>query len=465
MKETGDIKIKFVPAQLVEYNEGQIEGVPENYMIRTEQQEVELRKSVEELPEMTVARAAMVFPLNGKYVAIGGNGRVKAQKQLGKELIPVILLPQDTPVEKLRRMAMLDNDIKGTVDWDKVAREWDKSELKEWNVATPKGWANEFAGNGGGKTEKHNKLKDIFVVPPFSVLDTRQGYWNERKSVWRGIIGDKGESRENTLAAGDTNIMAGLNNGVSLFDPVLSELVCRWFTPNENARIFDCFVGDTQKGLVFGYCGHDFVGIELRDEQVQVNNKVLESFPEVSKRVSYICDDGQNVGKHFEEQSQDLLFSCPPYYDLEHYSELENDASNQSTYKEFLEILDKAFTGAIRCLKENRFAVIVVGDVRDAKTGFYYDFPGDIIRIFQRNGMPLYNEMILVETLGTLPQRVGRYMSMRKVGKCHQNILVFYKGDASKIKYHFPAIDYSEDDIKEFAQRMKADETLKGWSK
>ena len=140
MKETGDIKIKFVPAQLVEYNEGQIEGVPENYMIRTEEQEDQLRKSVEELPEMTVARAAMVYPLNGKYVAIGGNGRVKAQKQLGKELIPVILLPEDTPVEKLRRMAMLDNDIKGTVDWEKVAREWDKSELKEWNVATPEDW-------------------------------------------------------------------------------------------------------------------------------------------------------------------------------------------------------------------------------------------------------------------------------------------------------------------------------------
>lgn len=167
MKETGDIEIKFVPANLVEYNEGQIEGVPENYMIRTEEQEAELRKSVEALPEMTVARAAMVFPLNGKYVAIGGNGRVKAQKQLGKELIPVILLPQDTPVEKLRRMAMLDNDIKGTADWDKVAREWDKSELKEWNVATPNGWSNEFAGKGGGQNGETQQTKRYICSSPF----------------------------------------------------------------------------------------------------------------------------------------------------------------------------------------------------------------------------------------------------------------------------------------------------------
>ncbi len=46
MKETGDIEIKFVPANLVEYNEGQIEGVPENYMIRTEEQEAEEREGI-----------------------------------------------------------------------------------------------------------------------------------------------------------------------------------------------------------------------------------------------------------------------------------------------------------------------------------------------------------------------------------------------------------------------------------
>ena len=157
MKETGDIEIKFVPANLVEYNEGQIEGVPENYMIRTKEQEAELRKSVEALPEMTVARAAMVFPLNGKYVAIGGNGRVKAQKQLGKELIPVILLPQDTPVEKLRRMAMLDNDIKGTVDWEKVAREWNVNELIEWDVALPESWDKTI-----GKEEQERKEREEY---------------------------------------------------------------------------------------------------------------------------------------------------------------------------------------------------------------------------------------------------------------------------------------------------------------
>jgi hypothetical protein len=132
------------------------------------------------------------------------------------------------------------------------------------------------------------------------------------------------------------------------------------------------------------------------------------------------------------------------------YSDKPNDASNQSTYKGFLEILDKAFTDALVCLKDDRFAAIVVGDIRDKQTGFYHDFVSDIKDIFKRNGAPLYNEMIIIEPIGTLPQRVQRYMKNRKVGKCHQNVLVFYKGDPEKIKDNYKLIEYASEDLESF---------------
>ena len=31
------------------------------------------------------------------------------------------------------------------------------------------------------------KLEEKFLLPPFSVLDTRQGYWQERKRQWIGL--------------------------------------------------------------------------------------------------------------------------------------------------------------------------------------------------------------------------------------------------------------------------------------
>ena len=80
-------------------------------------------------------------------------------------------------------------------------------------------------------------------------------------------------------------------------------------------------------------------------------------------------------------------------------------------------------------LKNNRFACIVVGDFRDAK-GYYRNFVGDTISAFLEIGLKLYNEAILVTAVGSLPIRITKqFESGRKLGKTHQNVLVFCKGD------------------------------------
>jgi len=83
-------------------------------------------------------------------------------------------------------------------------------------------------------------------------------------------------------------------------------------------------------------------------------------------------------------------------------------------------------------LNVNRFAVIVVGDVRD-KRGLYRNFVSDTIRAAQDAGLALYNEAILITAVGSLPIRAGKQFSAtRKLGKTHQNVLVFVKGDPRK---------------------------------
>ena len=78
------------------------------------------------------------------------------------------------------------------------------------------------------------------------------------------------------------------------------------------------------------------------------------------------------------------------------------------------------------------FAVFVVGDVRD-KDGFYYGFPWHTVDAFQRAGLRYYNESILVTSVGSLPVRVGKqFLAGRKLGKTHQNMFVFVKGDGRK---------------------------------
>lgn len=146
MKNNNEIQIQFVPIELLEYNEGQIPGVPENPRTREDAKQRNLEKSIEELPEMTIARAALCFPYNGRYVVIGGNRRLEAQRALKRKEVPIIALPEDTPVEKLRRMALLDNESTGQTDWAKLAKDWSKDEIRAWNIETPKGWFNEVPG-------------------------------------------------------------------------------------------------------------------------------------------------------------------------------------------------------------------------------------------------------------------------------------------------------------------------------
>lgn len=355
--------------------------------------------------------------------------------------------------QEKQQFIIKDNAAFGKWDFSALANEWDEHLLQEWGVDV---WAENGYGQNGeneqgsgdvasksGEEQKHGKLTDRFIVPPFTILDTRQGYWKERKAMWHDMIGDNGESRENTLADGETNVMATINNGVSILDPVMAELVCRWFGI-EGGTAFDCFAGDTVFGYVAAKLGLCFTGIELRKEQCDLNNERVQGMS-----ANYICDDGQNVLAHLEPQTQDLFFSCPPYYDLEVYSDNPKDASNQPTYNDFIAIIENSFASSIKCLKDNRFACVVVGDVR-AKDGFYYGFVDDIKRIFAKHGMRLYNEMIIVEPIGTLPQRVARYMRNRKIGKCHQNVLVFYKGDTKEIANQFKEIKYASEDLEQF---------------
>lgn len=403
-----------------------LKPAPYNPRKSNEKQEANLKKSLEKFGVVE----PIVFNKRTGHI-VGGHFRIRELKKLGYKEVDCVIVDLNEDDEKELNIRL--NANTGEWNWEILQADWDAEQLEDWGLDIPN-----FEIDEEDKTvEAHSKLTDKFIVPPFSILDTRKGYWQERKQYWKQLIGDKGESRENVLAKG--SIMESINNGVSILDPVLAELINLWFGL-EKTNTFDCFAGDSVFGYVSSYLGNKFTGIELRQEQADLNNERIKGF-----QSKYICDDGQNVLNHIEKNSQDLLFSCPPYFDLEVYSDLPNDASNQKEYKDFLKILDNAFTNAIKCLKDNRFAVITVGDVRDKK-GFYYRFVDDIKDIFKRNGVNLYNELILVDSIGTLPQRVGRFMEHRKIGKCHQNVLVFFKGDPKQIKTIYPKIEVQEDE-------------------
>lgn len=139
-----------------------------------------------------------------------------------------------------------------------------------------------------------------------------------------------------------------------------------------------------------------------------------------------------------------MVFTCPPYADLEVYSDMHNDISNMP-YDQFCNVYADILTIANRKLKNDRFFVVVIGDVRD-KDGAYRGLVDFTRKVLTDMGLYLYNDMVLVESIGTGAIRAPRqFNAARKVVKVHQNVLVFYKGDMQHIKDNYPELDFSEE--------------------
>jgi hypothetical protein len=121
----------------------------------------------------------------------------------------------------------------------------------------------------------------------------------------------------------------------------------------------------------------------------------------------------------------DLIFTCPPYGNLERYSDDPADISTME-YPEFMTALVLILDAAAAKLNRGGYLGLVVGDFRDTATGNYRGFVADTIIAMRGLGLALYNEAILVTPAGTLPVRVSfQFDKGRKLGKSHQNVLIF----------------------------------------
>lgn len=283
-------------------------------------------------------------------------------------------------------------------------------------------------------------LADRFEWPPFSVLNARDGEWQERKRCWialglQGEIGRAaagsnawGDLSENPRSAESTKKIAAVGDQATVFDPVLCELSYRWFCPS-GGLILDPFAGGSTRGIVAGLLGYRYHGIDLRAEQVSANEAQRATIaPDAS--IEWATGDSARLAP--DAPLADLVFSCPPYGDLERYSDDPADLSTMA-YEEFIASYRTIVAASVARLRADRFACFVVGDFRDKRTGHYRGFVADTITAFRDAGAALYNDAVLVTAVGSLSLRAAiPFATTRKLGKTHQNVLVFVKGDARK---------------------------------
>jgi DNA modification methylase len=262
------------------------------------------------------------------------------------------------------------------------------------------------------------------MIKPFSILDTRSKEWQERKRWWINTYNIQSE-----LGREDTESRARFweDNTVSIFDATLCEKMYEWFCPKEG-RVLDPFAGGSVRGIVATEMGFIYNGIDLSDEQIEANKKQ-------SDKPNWITGDSEWVIDSIYDKTQDFVFTCPPYYDLEKYTDNPADLSNMnadSFDKKYYSILKKAAAK----LKDNRFFAVVVSEVREQsvtgnyKIGKYKGLVWKTIRACEEAGLHFYNDMILFNSQHQAARVVDTYFKRnRKIASVHQNILVFVKGN------------------------------------
>src|SRR5210317_660148 len=261
------------------------------------------------------------------------------------------------------------------------------------------------------------------MITPFSVLDTRTKEWKDRKDYWIRGYGIQSElGRENT----ESKTIFWDDTTVSIFDPVLCEMMYQWFVP-KGGKILDPFAGGSVRGIVAEEMGYSYTGIDLSESQILANRKQ-------SDKPNWIFGDSKKVVFGLEDEF-DFVFTCPPYYDLEVYSDNKSDLSTMSE-SQFDESLESILYQSSLKLKNNRFFAIVVSEVREPSVtgnysiGKYRGLVHKTIQMCEKHGLSFYNDMVLFNSQHQA-SRVGKtyFERNRKIPSVHQNVLIFVKGN------------------------------------
>jgi hypothetical protein len=180
-----------------------------------------LCRSIEADPEFLERRPILAQADGTVY---GGNMRLRAVQHLGWSDVPAVL--DDIPDQLAKERALkdnrgwgddLDDDLGallaslGDSGTDLSLLGFEDGELER--LLDLAGGTEDHDGEGSAPEDRPS-LSDRFLVPPFSVLDARQGYWQERKRYWlaMGIQSELGRG-DATVPGSQHDRLAGRAGG------------------------------------------------------------------------------------------------------------------------------------------------------------------------------------------------------------------------------------------------------------
>jgi DNA modification methylase len=216
----------------------------------------------------------------------------------------------------------------------------------------------------------------------------------------------------------------------SIFNPAVAAWLLNCFAPPSGV-VLDPFAGGGTRAIMSAKRGMDYVGTELRQEEIDAVELRCASVG-VSDRVTIIQGDAREIGTLAAAPldllgggAADFLMTCPPYYNLEQYEGGDADLSMLPTYEHFLAELRRVIAACRDLLRPGARACWVVGLLRDT-TGRLLPLHHDVARLHTELGYRMREEIVLAMRNNGAIQRVGQFdKGDRRLIRVHEYALVF----------------------------------------
>ena len=259
--------------------------------------------------------------------------------------------------------------------------------------------------------EETISVKDQFGFLPLSIIKPTK----ESKAKWKDAYLNDGDIEIRKVSGGAIKELK-----MSEFHAGVAENIVRfWSIPG--AKIVDPFAGRATRAVIANKLGREYYGYEITPK---THRRVNEHFKKLGINPTVYLGDGTTLTKT-PDNFADLIYTCPPYYNIEEYESVDRQLSDCNTYESFMGFIDSCAKNCFRVLKDGAFCVWVVADFR--QNGKLIDFHGDTIQLFKKAGFN-YHDIIIMEnispfaTLTTYQAACKRYAP-----KVHEYILVFRK--------------------------------------
>lgn len=280
----------------------------------------------------------------------------------------------------------------------------------------------------------HQRIQE-FPVPPTSIWAFNPPRSRAQEEL-REYVGDDGLSRAGSFGTGrflPASPGQEASDKASVFNPELAAALVAAYTC-AGEWVIDPFAGGGTRAIIAATAGRRYFGVDIRGDEVERVNARLAALGFLDESDVFVVQgdaamfDWHGPAGIPDGVKADALITCPPYWNLEVYSEDPRDLSTARSYSAFLAGLARVVKRARHAVRDGGFIVWVVGEFRDPKTNEILPFPADVVRLHQQAGCWWYDHVIYSPNNQQATRRAGTFDRTRKVVRVHEDVLVFRVG-------------------------------------